>query len=188
MGYDEARKNQPSIIFIDEFDSIASKRGGGDIHGDKALNQLLGLISDIKPDEKIFIIAATNRLDTIDPAFIRSGRLGTHIELKAPSTVQDIMNIFWIHAKGKNIDFDFSVYDFCLKLQKINPSGADIAYVVNNAREKAMEREHIYEKMKNGTYKDSDIKNLSVKKVDFESALEEFQNSKYQRPKIGFGK
>ena len=38
------------------------------------------------------------------------------------------------------------------------------------------------------TYKDSDIKNLSVKKVDFESALEEFQNSKYQRPKIGFGK
>ena len=186
--FDEARENQPSIIFIDEFDSIASKRGSGDIHGDKALNQLLGLISDIKPDEKIFLLAATNRLDTIDPAFIRSGRFGTHIELKAPSTIEEIMNIFTIHSTDKNLEPDLNIYDICKKIQKLSPSGADIAYIVNDAREKAMTREQIYEKMEDGTFQDSDIENLTIKGIDFNNAIDEFYGNKFHKTTIGFGK
>ena len=184
--FDEARKNQPSIIFIDEFDSVASKRGGGDIHGDKALNQLLALISDIAPDEQIFIIAATNRLENIDPAFIRSGRLGTQIETKNPETLEDIKTIFLIHTKNKKLNPDVKVDEFCNKLLKMNLSGADVAYIVNDAYEKSMEREHLYEKMENGTFSDSDINSLSIKMVDLEQAHEEFYKNKFRKPKIGF--
>ena len=186
--FDEARQNEPSIIFIDEFDSIASKRGKGDIHGDKALNQLLALISDIRPDEQIFIIAATNRLDNIDPAFIRSGRLGTHIELKAPETEEDVKSILKIHVAGKKIDKNVDTDSISKDLFRLRPSGADIAYIVNEARENAFIRLDIYKKMDNNTLTKSDIANITINTEDFMKAIEDFNKKKFSKTQIGFGK
>ena len=186
--FKEARENQPSIIFIDEFDGIASNRGKGDVHGDKALTQILGLLSDIKPDEKIFVIAATNRLDNIDPAFIRSGRLGTHIELKAPETERDVLNILSIHLKNQNTDKSVDLNNIANQLFRMNSTGADIAMIVNNAREISMERKHIYEKMENGTFKDSDMEELTITPEDFDNAIQQFKDSKFAKRKVGFNK
>lgn len=186
--FDEARQNEPSIIFIDEFDSIASKRGKGDIYGDKALNQLLALISDIRPDEQIFIIAATNRLDNIDPAFIRSGRLGTHIELKSPDTEDAVRSIFEIHIAGKKIDKDVNKNEIAKELFKLRPSGADIAHIVNEARENTFTRLDIYKKMDDDTLTKSDIANITINTQDFLKAIEDFNKKKFSKTPIGFGK
>ena len=186
--FDEARQNEPSIIFIDEFDSIASKRGKGDIHGDKALNQLLALVSDIRPDEQIFIIAATNRLDNIDPAFIRSGRLGTHIELKSPDTEEAVKSIFEIHISGKKIDKDVNSASISKELFNLRPSGADIAYIVNEARENSFSRLKIYEKMDNDSLTDDDIANITINTEDFMKAIDDFHKKKFSKTQIGFGK
>ena len=105
----KAKEHQPCIIFLDEFEAIARKRSGdsGGRHDDKFVNQLLTLLSDIeKNNDNIFVITATNRLDIIDPAILRSGRIGTHIEVNLPTTKEAIEQILDIHLKDKPVAKD----------------------------------------------------------------------------------
>ncbi len=187
--FDTARENQPAIIFIDEFDAVAKKRGGIDVYGDKVTNQLLTLMSDIeKNGDDIFVITATNRLDMLDSAITRSGRFGKHIEVKAPDTQEAVLKIFEIHTKNKQLADDFPKEKIAAELLKIKATGADIAHIVNGANERAFERAGIYTKMENGTFKPEDIDNLRITCEDFQEAIKDFSgaNRKNSRRPVGF--
>lgn len=128
----EARKLQPCIIFIDEIDAVGGKRGAG--MGNEERNQtLLALLSEIdgfSDDEGIIVIGATNRLDSLDEALLRSGRFDTKVYIGLPDLNARI-DIFKVHSKNKPIakDVDYS------KLAKMSTyfSGADIENVMNKA-------------------------------------------------------
>lgn len=128
----EARKLQPCIIFIDEIDAVGGKRGAG--MGNEERNQtLLALLSEIdgfNDDEGIIVIGATNRLDSLDEALLRSGRFDTKVYIGLPDLNARI-DIFKVHSKNKPIakDVDYS------KLAKMSTyfSGADIENVMNKA-------------------------------------------------------
>lgn len=188
----EARKEEPCIIFLDEFDAIARKRSG-DTHGrhdDKIVNQLLTLLSDLEKENiNIFVITATNRLDIIDPALLRNGRIGTHIEVGLATTAEAVEQILDIHLKNKPVRL--SKKDEIIKaLIAKKASGADIASIVNSALENAYERTGIYEKMSKGSFKDKDLKHLVITTVDINKAINDFKSdekNKTIRP-IGFKK
>jgi transitional endoplasmic reticulum ATPase len=81
--FERARQNRPSIVFIDEIDAIASRRGDIEVH-DSQVNQLLAEIDGIAGQRGIFVIGATNRPDEVDPALLRGGRLSRTIVLGLP--------------------------------------------------------------------------------------------------------
>lgn len=172
--FEEAKENQPAIIFVDEFDAIAKKRGGQDVFGDKTLNTVLGLMSDVeKSGDDIYMIAATNNRTALDSAATRSGRFGVAIEVGAPD-LKGTKQILDIHTKKQPLDNNFDGDKVAQRLHKEKATGADIASISESARNNAIEREHIYEKMDNGTYTPDDMKNLTVKSEDFDKAIDNF--------------
>jgi len=126
--------NKPCIIFIDEIDAVAKSRQqvsiGGENEREQTLNQLLVEMDGFNPAEKIVVIAATNRVDTLDPALLRSGRFDKKIYLKLPD-VEGRKAIFLIHLKKIKYDPNLDIN----KIAHITPglSGADIANIVNEA-------------------------------------------------------
>lgn len=186
--FNEARENQPSIIFIDEIDAIGKKRGGPDVYGDKTLNTILGLMSDSeKRGDEIYVIAATNKRNMLDDALTRSGRIGKPIEVPKPDKkgTGDILDIYTaIEPLDKNFDRT-AVVD---KLYSNGATGSDIALITQKAHKAALKREKIYEKIKSGTYKREDAENLTVKNEDFDNAIESFKNANKdtERKPIGF--
>src|SRR5919106_1085488 len=129
-----ARENAPSIIFIDELDSIGRKRGaglgGGHDEREQTLNQLLGEIDGFEGSEGVVIMAATNRPDVLDPALQRPGRFDRQIVVPLP-TLEEREQILAVHAKGKPLadDVDLSV------LARGTPgmAGADLKKLINEA-------------------------------------------------------
>jgi transitional endoplasmic reticulum ATPase len=83
--FDRARENRPSIVFIDEIDAIAGRRGSVEVH-DSHVNQLLSEIDGVSGQRGVFVIGATNRPDQLDPALLRGGRLSRTIVLGLPDT------------------------------------------------------------------------------------------------------
>lgn len=186
--FEELENNQPSVIFIDEIDRTLGKRQDGNNYAPKndVITQFLTLIDDIeKNDKKIWIIGATNRLDAIDPAVKRNGRLGNVIEVKKPDEkgCYDILNFY---LKNKKVDEDFDRKDFSKELYKRGYTGADIANIVSNSRDKMYERCGVYEKMENGTFREYDLKDLMYTQNDFDEALKDLNTQKTLRKKIGY--
>ena len=183
--FDEAKMHQPCIIFIDEFDSIAKQRGGffETSYNLGILDNILQLMSDVeKNKDQIYFVGATNiSLEMLDNAVTRPGRFGVHIEVKAPQTVEDVRRIFDIHTKklplGENIDKDA----ICKALLSVKATGADIAYMANDAEEAAKARCGIFSKMLNGTYKDEDLKIVRIEQSDFDTAIQNLTKSKTNR-------
>ena len=178
--FEKARKNQPCILFVDEFDSIATKRGTNKSvnYDDLTLNQILALMSDVeKRGDNIFIIGATNRFEELDGAAKRAGRFGTHIEVKAPETVKDVIQIFDIHTKGKKLSDDINKEDIAKMLLEKNVTGADIAAIINNAIENTFIRQGIYEKMDNGTFSQNDMNDIVITFNDILNAIIDYKNS-----------
>lgn len=102
--FEKAKKNAPSVIFIDEIDSIGKKRGNGLNHGgtderEQTLNQLLVLMDGIEENKEIFIVAATNRIDILDPALLRPGRFDYKIKIDLPD-LEGRKEIMEIHKKN----------------------------------------------------------------------------------------
>ncbi len=184
--FKEAIDNQPSVIFFDEFDAIARKRGGHDVYGDKFVNQFLTLMSDIeKNGDSVYVIAATNKLDALDSAITRSGRFGKHIEVPAPD-LSGVKQILDIHTARKPLADDVDKEKLANKLFDLKSTGADIAHIVNSAHSQAFERLGVYEKMENGTFTKADAEGIKISQEDFERAMADFSKKLNVRRPIGY--
>jgi cell division protease FtsH len=132
--FDQAKRNAPCIIFIDEIDAVGRQRGAGlgGSHDEReqTLNQILVEMDGFDTNTNVIIIAATNRPDVLDPALIRPGRFDRQVVLDAPD-VRGRTEVLKVHVKGKPLseDINFEV----IAKQTPGFSGADLANVVNEA-------------------------------------------------------
>ena len=132
--FDQAKKNSPAIIFIDELDAVGRRRfagiGGGHDEREQTLNQLLIELDGFESKQGIILMASTNRPDVLDPALIRPGRFDRHISVPAPD-LKGREDILKVHARKVKLgpDVDLKV------VAKSTPGfvGADLANVVNEA-------------------------------------------------------
>ncbi|KPJ73650.1 cell division protein FtsH [Parcubacteria bacterium DG_74_1] len=132
--FDQARKAQKAIIFIDEIDSIGKVRGvgvtGGHEEREQTLNQLLAEMDGIGREEGILVAAATNRPEHLDPALLRPGRFDRRIVLELPD-INDREEILKIHARGKPLALNINLREVAERTPGF--SGADLANVANEA-------------------------------------------------------
>ena len=132
--FDQAKRNSPCIIFIDEIDAVGRQRGAGlgGSHDEReqTLNQILVEMDGFDTDTKIIVIAATNRPDILDPALLRPGRFDRRVILDKPDR-RGREAIFGVHVRGKPLEKDVSLDT--LARQTPGFTGADIENVVNEA-------------------------------------------------------
>ena len=133
--FDEAKKNAPAIIFIDEIDAVGRKRGGSGMSGghderEQTLNQLLVEMDGFNNDTNLIIIAATNRPDVLDPALLRPGRFDRQVAVEAPD-LEGREAILKVHAKGKPFVPDVDLRMIAVRTPGF--TGADLANVLNEA-------------------------------------------------------
>ena len=132
--FDEAKKNAPAIIFIDEIDAVGRKRGsgmgGGHDEREQTLNQLLVEMDGFDNDTNLIIIAATNRPDVLDPALLRPGRFDRQVGVAAPD-LEGREAILRVHAKGKPFVPDVDLHMIAVRTPGF--TGADLANVLNEA-------------------------------------------------------
>jgi cell division protease FtsH len=134
--FKNAKKAAPSIIFIDELDSVASKRGKFDVAGggsglaDQTINQLLAEMDGFSTKTGVVVMAATNRLDVIDDAILRPGRFDRHIQVNLPD-IKEREAILRIHAKNKNLSSKIHLEDIARRTPGF--SGAQLENVLNEA-------------------------------------------------------
>lgn len=134
--FDKARSLKPSIIFIDEIDSIARARstnnsmGGGNDEREQTLNQILTEMDGFQSDTGVVVIAATNRIDILDPAIKRPGRFDRQITINNPN-LKERLSILKVHARGKKLKEGLSLSQIALRT--VGFSGADLANVLNEA-------------------------------------------------------
>ena len=132
--FEQAKKNSPCIVFIDEIDAVGRQRGagygGGHDEREQTLNQLLVEMDGFGVNEGIIIMAATNRPDVLDPALLRPGRFDRQIVIDQPD-LAGRRAIFKVHARGKPLDDDVNI-DVLAK-QTPGFTGADIANLMNEA-------------------------------------------------------
>lgn len=132
--FEQAKKNAPCIIFIDEIDAVGRQRGaglgGGHDEREQTLNQLLVEMDGFETNEGIIIMAGTNRPDILDPALLRPGRFDRHILIDRPD-VRGREAILRVHSKSKPLAADVNLEI----LAKRTPgfTGADLANLVNEA-------------------------------------------------------
>jgi cell division protease FtsH len=132
--FDRAKKNSPSIIFIDEIDAVGRHRGagmgGGHDEREQTLNQLLVEMDGFGANEGVIIIAATNRPDILDPALLRPGRFDRQVAVRYPD-IRGREDILKVHARGKPLapDVDLSV----ISRSTVGFTGADLENLLNEA-------------------------------------------------------
>jgi len=136
--FEEAQENAPSIIFIDEIDSIAPKRE--EVKGEverRIVAQLLALMDGLKTRGQVVVIAATNLPDVIDPALRRGGRFDREIEIGIPDT-KGRQQVFQIHTRGMPLADDVNLEDYARSTHGF--VGADIALLAKEAAMHALRR------------------------------------------------
>jgi len=137
--FEQARANQPCIVFIDEIDAIGKKRGGtGPISNDEreqTINQLLTEMDGFDDTSQIVVIAATNRVDILDEALIRPGRFDRKIQVNLPN-VSGRAKILAVHTKDKILGPDVSLKK--IAQQTTGFSGADLANLMNECAIRAV--------------------------------------------------
>ncbi len=132
--FDQAKKNSPCIVFVDEIDAVGRQRGagvgGGHDEREQTLNQLLVEMDGFETSVHVIVIAATNRPDVLDPALLRPGRFDRHVMLDR-SDIRGRRAILEVHARNKPLDpsVDLQV----LAKQTPGFSGADLANLINEA-------------------------------------------------------
>lgn len=141
--FNQAKRNSPCIIFIDEIDAVGRRRGsgigGGHDEREQTLNQLLVEMDGFVGNEGIIIMAATNRADILDPALLRSGRFDRQIHVLPPDA-KGREEIFNIHARNKKFASDVSAKE--VSLLTTGFVGADIQNLCNEAALLAVRRDH----------------------------------------------
>lgn len=142
--FKKARSKAPSIIFIDEIDAVGRKRhsgggGGGEMEQDQTLNQLLVEMDGFAATDGVVVLAATNRVDVLDPALIRAGRFDRHVNISRPD-VKGRQSILQVHVKDRKLSANVNLMD----VAKSTPGlvGADLANIVNEAAIIAVRGKH----------------------------------------------
>lgn len=131
--FSKAKKNAPSIIFIDEIDAVAHKRdarGGAGREDEQTLNQILVEMDGFDNDSGVIVMAATNRVDMLDKALLRPGRFDRHVNVTLPER-KDRLEILKVHFKGKPVEADVDLESLAKKTA--GSSGADLANIANEA-------------------------------------------------------
>jgi cell division protease FtsH len=133
--FEEAKKNAPAIIFIDEIDAIGKSRasgpvGGGNDEREQTLNQLLAEMDGFNTTQPIIVLAATNRPEILDPALMRPGRFDRQVLVDKPD-FKGRMEILNVHIKDYKIDEDVDLEDIARLTAGL--AGADLANIVNEA-------------------------------------------------------
>lgn len=132
--FDQAKRNAPCIVFIDEIDAVGRQRGAGlgGSHDEReqTLNQILVEMDGFDTNTNVIIIAATNRPDVLDPALVRPGRFDRQVVLDAPD-VRGRIAVLKVHVKGKPLEDDVNLE--VIARQTPGFSGADLMNAVNEA-------------------------------------------------------
>ena len=146
--FEEAKRNSPCIIFIDEIDAVARRRGtglgGGHDEREQTLNQLLVEMDGFGVNEGIIVMAATNRVDILDPAILRPGRFDRKVAVGRPD-VKGREEILRVHVQGKPLAQDVDLH----QIARTTPgfSGADLENLMNEAAILAARHDRRYIKM-----------------------------------------
>jgi cell division protease FtsH len=132
--FDQAKKNSPCIVFVDEIDAVGRQRGaglgGGHDEREQTLNQLLVEMDGFDTNTHVIVIAATNRPDVLDPALLRPGRFDRHVTLDRPD-IKGRRAILDVHVRNKPLDSSVDID--VLARQTPGFSGADLANLINEA-------------------------------------------------------
>lgn len=155
--FEEGKKHSPCIIFIDEIDAVARRRGtgmgGGHDEREQTLNQLLVEMDGFGVNEGIIVMAATNRVDILDPAILRPGRFDRQVAVGAPD-VKGREEILRVHAKGKPLADDVDLKQIARTTAGF--TGAELENLLNEAAIHAAREERVY-------LNQSDIKTAFIK-------------------------
>ena len=132
--FDQAKKNMPCIIFIDEIDAVGRQRGaglgGGNDEREQTLNQLLVQMDGFEASSSIIVMAATNRADILDPALMRPGRFDRQIYVNVPD-VKGREEIFKVHSRNKPLSSEINFKSLARLTSGF--TGADIENILNEA-------------------------------------------------------
>ncbi|MBQ8559634.1 MAG: ATP-dependent zinc metalloprotease FtsH [Tyzzerella sp.] len=143
--FEDAKKNAPCIIFIDEIDAVARRRGtglgGGHDEREQTLNQLLVEMDGFGVNEGIIVMAATNRVDILDPAILRPGRFDRKVSVGRPD-VKGRREILEVHAKGKPLGDDVDLMQIAQTTAGF--TGADLENLLNEAAILAAKENRVY--------------------------------------------
>jgi transitional endoplasmic reticulum ATPase len=167
----KAKQASPCIIFFDEIDSLVPVRSisSSDSHvSERVLSQFLSELDGIEELKGVLVLAATNRLDMLDPAVIRPGRFDDVVEIPMPDK-KDRMEIFEVHLRNKPLEPGINLDDLAARTEGL--SGADIAGVCHEAALKALRRVV----QQGGGRKGEKTRKLRITRADLLSSLEEVQ-------------
>ena len=146
--FEEAKKNAPCIVFIDEIDAVARRRGtgmgGGHDEREQTLNQLLVEMDGFGVNEGIIVLAATNRVDILDPAIMRPGRFDRKIAIGTPD-VKGRLEILNVHSKNKPLSDDVDLDEVSKSTSGF--TGADLENLMNEAAIRAAKSNRRFIKM-----------------------------------------
>jgi transitional endoplasmic reticulum ATPase len=173
--FEQAEKNAPSIIFIDEIDSIAPKRE--EVTGEverRIVAQLLSAMDGMTSRGKVVVIAATNRVDAIDPALRRPGRFDREIEIGVPNR-DGRLEVLQIHTRGMPIDKDVNLE----KLADISHGfvGADLQALAKEAAMRALRRVLPDINLSSGSIPVDTLRKIIVRMQDFMDVIKEMEPS-----------
>ena len=166
--FDQAKRNAPCIVFIDEIDAVGRQRGAGlgGSHDEReqTLNQILVEMDGFDTGTNVIVLASTNRPDVLDPALLRPGRFDRQVVLDRPD-IKGRKAILEVHVRGKPLDKNVEL----LRVAQISPgfSGADLANVVNEAAILAARRSK-----------------KTIAQIDFEEALEKVALGPERRSRV----
>jgi cell division protease FtsH len=166
--FDQAKRNAPCIVFIDEIDAVGRQRGAGlgGSHDEReqTLNQILVEMDGFDTGTNVIVVAATNRPDVLDPALLRPGRFDRQVVLDRPD-IRGRRAILDVHVRGKPLDKNVDL----TRVGQISPgfSGADLANVVNEAAILAARRNK-----------------KTIGQIDFEEALEKVALGPERRSRV----
>ena len=173
--FEEARQNAPSIIFIDELDSITPRRE--EVTGEverRVVAQLLTMMDGLEERGQVVVIGATNRIDAVDPALRRPGRFDREIEIGVPSEL-DRIEIMKIHTRGMPLAEDVKLED--LSQQTHGFVGADLAALAREAAIRALRRYLPVIDLDAKEIPPEILDTLNVRATDFRGALRDVSPS-----------
>ena len=168
----KARTAAPCIIFFDEIDAIAARRSTSSSSRviEQVVAQFLTEMDGLEELKDVILIAATNRPDILDPAILRSGRFGRHIEVPLPNKTSRI-KIFKIHLANRPIDNNIDIEKLAERLE--GNTGADIKAICEEATLLAIRRSVIDDNI--DTQDPDSYKKVKISQADFEKAIEKVQ-------------